>query len=163
MGKKVRRGRGQTESSQTRFYDSGEDKQSASSVRSYESCTTNGNDDSLKSSFQHHLAHEEVAESVNQCFNSSGPLEVTILEVDQTLTENNIQSQLDDQDSTTSFKPQFVAISPTKLSKPPPLPPKPKLLATGIKAGHVMSKPLHKIVQSNSATIIESCENKNVF
>lgn len=84
------------------------------------------------------------------------------MEVDQTLTENNIQTQLDI-NGRGSFEPHFVAVSPTKQLKPPPLPPKPKLLAGGIKTGHVISKPLHKIVQANSPTIIESRENKNIF
>ncbi|XP_012254284.2 regulator of G-protein signaling loco isoform X3 [Athalia rosae] len=164
LGKKIRRGRaapGHIEGN-TRFYDSGEDKQSASNITNFETCSTNGNDEMLKSSFHHNLVCEEVSESIDKCFDLTSPLEVTIVDVDQTLTESNIPSQLEHQECS-SFKPQFVPLSPTKHSKPPPLPPKPKLLASAIKTGHILSKPSHKIVQTSTTTMIESCENKNIF
>ncbi|XP_046749276.1 regulator of G-protein signaling loco isoform X2 [Diprion similis] len=163
-GKKLRRVRGTSGhvESNTRFYDSGEDMKTATGINNFETCNLNGIDGNSKSVFHHNLAHDEASESINHGFESTNPLEVTIVEVDQTLTENNLQPQFDIQD-TSSFKPQFVAVSPTKLLTPPPLPPKPKILSSSIKTGHMVARPLHKIIHDNSTTIVESCENKNIF
>ncbi|XP_046624496.1 regulator of G-protein signaling loco isoform X1 [Neodiprion virginianus] len=162
-GKKLRRVRGTSGhvESNTRFYDSGEDMKAATGINNFETCNFNGNDGNSKSAFHYNLAHDEGSESANHGFESMSPLEVTMVEVDQTLTENNLQPQFDIQDSS-SFKPQFVAASPTKLLTPPPLPPKPKILSSGIKTVHMVARPLQKIIHDNSTTV-KSCENKNIF
>ncbi|XP_019882875.1 regulator of G-protein signaling loco isoform X2 [Camponotus floridanus] len=113
----------------TKFYDSSEDKQSSCSGYDYPAHVTNG---VLNERFS-----ALVTEPLNKCLDSSFTLDGdrTLVDADQTIIENCTNSQ-----SKTSCSESYGSdMSRTKLSKPPPLPPKPKNLVVNVKSGYVMS------------------------
>ncbi|XP_033221988.1 regulator of G-protein signaling loco isoform X2 [Belonocnema kinseyi] len=131
--KKLRKFRGTSVNydSHTKFYDSSEEKQNPSVQDG--KVMSNGN--------------LETRESCSKSFDSSANLDGTLVDGDQTIIENGSPSKTQNN----SFGSPFANISPSKLSKPPPLPPKPKNLQPIIlKSNHVMSsRPFQRIAQIN--------------
>ncbi|CAG5075886.1 Similar to loco: Regulator of G-protein signaling loco (Drosophila melanogaster) [Cotesia congregata] len=95
-------------------------------------------------------------------------LDVTLEDADKTIIDKSIElssianTSMSPMSTSTSTSSLGVmdspATSPTKLSRPPPLPPKPKGLLTSVKTNQLLSKNI-----SRSTIISDSCENKNVF
>ncbi|XP_029155013.1 regulator of G-protein signaling loco isoform X2 [Nylanderia fulva] len=114
----------------TKFYDSSEDKQSSCSGYDYPMHVTNG---VLNERFS-----TLVTEPLSKCLDSSFTLDGdrTLVDADQTIIENYANSP-----SKTPCSESFsMDISRGKLSKPPPLPPKPKnLVVNVVKSGYIMS------------------------
>lgn len=131
--KKLRKFRGTSVNydGHTKFYDSSEEKQNSSVQDS--KAVSNGN--------------LETRESCSNSFDSSANLDGTLVDGDQTMIENGSPSKTQNN----SFGTPFSTISPSKLSKPPPLPPKPKNLQPIIlKSNHIMSsRPFQRITQIN--------------
>lgn len=114
----------------TKFYDSSEDKQSSCSGYDYPAHVTNG---VLNERFS-----ALVTEPLNKCLDNSFTLDGdrTLVDADQTIIENCTNSQ----SKTSCLESYGTDMSRTKLSKPPPLPPKPKnLVVNVVKSGYVMS------------------------
>ncbi|XP_070158476.1 regulator of G-protein signaling loco isoform X2 [Polyergus mexicanus] len=116
--------------STTKFYDSSEDKQSSCSGYDYPMHMTNG---VLNERFS-----GLVTEPLSKCLDNSFTLDGdrTLVDADQTIIENCTNSQ-----SKTSCSESYgTDMSRAKLSKPPPLPPKPKnLVVNVVKSGYIMS------------------------
>ncbi|XP_074114685.1 regulator of G protein signaling family member locomotion defects isoform X2 [Cotesia typhae] len=99
---------------------------------------------------------------------SSLNLDVTLEDADKTIIDKSVElssiantsmSPMSTSTSTSSLGlMDSPATSPTKLSRPPPLPPKPKGLLTSVKTNQLLSKNI-----SRSTIISDSCESKNVF
>ncbi|XP_043266406.1 regulator of G-protein signaling loco isoform X2 [Venturia canescens] len=100
----------------------------------------------------------------NKVFDTSLNLDGTLIDGDQTIIENCSRSQNKLTESQ-SPESQYVTITPTKLSKPPPLPPKPKsLMTSAAKANHILSaKSYPRIVQNSASPPTESRDNKHIF
>lgn len=129
----------------TKFYDSSEDKQSSCSGYDYPMHVTNG---VLNERFS-----GLVTEPLSKCLDNSFTLDGdrTLVDADQTIIENCTNSQ-----SKISCSESYdTDMSRAKLSKPPPLPPKPKnLVVNVVKSGYIMSpktlqRPNHVIEWSN--------------
>ncbi|XP_012287001.1 regulator of G-protein signaling loco isoform X2 [Orussus abietinus] len=157
-GKKIRRPRAASANCEgtTRFYDIGEDKSIIPGVHDRGTCLSNG-------STVDQSSNPEINEKVdNKCFDISNTLDGTLVDGDQTILENNSRSQLKLSDGP-MFDTQYT-VSPMKLLKPPPLPPKPKTLTNIAKSSHIVpSKPFQRIVSNNSTSPVESCGSKHVF
>ncbi|XP_029669207.1 regulator of G-protein signaling loco isoform X2 [Formica exsecta] len=114
----------------TKFYDSSEDKQSSCSGYDYPMHVTNG---VLNERFS-----GLVTEPLSKCLDNSFTLDGdrTLVDADQTIIENCTNSQ-----SKISCSESYdTDMSRAKLSKPPPLPPKPKnLVVNVVKSGYIMS------------------------
>lgn len=113
----------------TKFYDS-EDKQSSCSGYDYPAHVTNG---VLNERFS-----ALVTEPLSKCLDSSFTLDGdrTLVDADQTIIENCTNSQ----SKSPCSESYGTDMSRGKLSKPPPLPPKPKnLVVNVVKSGYIMS------------------------
>ncbi|XP_012058166.1 PREDICTED: regulator of G-protein signaling loco [Atta cephalotes] len=116
----------------TKFYDSSEDKQSSSGYE-YSAHVTNG---AVNERFS---ALVNITEPLSKCLESSFNLDGdrTLMDGDQTIIENGTDSP-----SKSPYSGSYggTDVSHTKLSKPPPLPPKPKnLVVNVVKSGYVTS------------------------
>ncbi|KAG7200728.1 hypothetical protein KM043_001278 [Ampulex compressa] len=132
-----------------KFYGSIAEKQSSSTVQNH-SHLTNGNAEERLTSA------DSLLSSANQSFG----LDATLLDGDRTITENGTRLQGNSRDSR-AFDGQ---LSPSKLSKPPPLPPKPKNLVMGATKGYVgNSKSMQKSNQQISMIQAESCQKHNIL
>ncbi|XP_043461403.1 regulator of G-protein signaling loco isoform X3 [Leptopilina heterotoma] len=144
--KKMRKVRGTSVNydGHTKFYDSSEEKQNLS-CQDNNKLLTNGN--------------TELRECGSNSFDNSDNLDGTLVDIDQTVIDNS--SPIKMQNNT--FGATFASISPSKLSKPPPLPPKPKNLQTSIlKSNYIMSsRPFQRIAQINHVNPIIDSEQKN--
>lgn len=100
----------------------------------------------------------------NKIFDTSSNLDGTLIDGDQTIIENCSRSQKKEAEPQ-SPESQYVTITPTKLSKPPPLPPKPKSLMTNAAKANQISctKSYPRIVQNSSSPPTELRENKHIF
>lgn len=127
----------------TKFYDSSEEKQNL--IVQDNKSLSNGNTD--------------TRESGSNSFDNSDNLDGTLVDIDQTVIENSSPTK----SQNNSFSASFTSISPSKLSKPPPLPPKPKNLQTTIlKSNYIMSsRPFQRIAQINHVNPIIDSEQKN--
>ena len=138
--KKLRKFRGTSVNYEglTKFYDSSEEKQN--SIVQDSKSMSNGN--------------SETRESCSKSFDSSANLDGTLVDGDQTIVENGSPSKT----QSNSFDTPFATISPSKLSKPPPLPPKPKNLQPIIlKSNHIMSsRPFQRIAQINHVNPVDA-------
>ncbi|XP_011882192.1 PREDICTED: regulator of G-protein signaling loco isoform X2 [Vollenhovia emeryi] len=115
-----------------KFYDSSEDKQSSSGYE-YPAHVTNG------TANEQFAALVNITESVSKCLDSSFTLDGdrTLVDGDQTIIENGSDSPTK---SPHSGSYGSADMSHTKLSKPPPLPPKPKnLVVNVVKSGYIAS------------------------
>ncbi|EZA60643.1 hypothetical protein DMN91_007153 [Ooceraea biroi] len=112
----------------TKFYDSSEDRQSCSGYE-YPTHVANG------AANQRISAVVNITEPLSKCLDNSFTLDGdrTLVDADQTIIENGTNSQ--------SRSPHSASYSMgAKLSKPPPLPPKPKnLVVNVVKSGYIMS------------------------
>ncbi|XP_028044588.1 regulator of G-protein signaling loco isoform X2 [Monomorium pharaonis] len=119
--------------STAKFYDSSEDKQSSSGYE-YPAHVTNG------TANERFSALVNITEPLNKCLDSSFTLDGdrTLVDGDQTIVENGNDSPLKSPHSGSFGNTD---VSPTKLSKPPPLPPKPKNLVVKnvVKTGYIAS------------------------
>ncbi|XP_011160617.2 regulator of G-protein signaling loco isoform X2 [Solenopsis invicta] len=118
--------------STAKFYDSSEDKQSSSGYE-YSAHVTNGTTNERFS------ALVNITEPLSKCLDNSFTLDGdrTLVDGDQTIVENGTDSP-----SKSSHSGSFGStdLSHTKLSKPPPLPPKPKnLVVNVVKSGYIAS------------------------
>ncbi|XP_018312460.1 regulator of G-protein signaling loco isoform X1 [Mycetomoellerius zeteki] len=116
----------------TKFYDSSEDKQSSSGYE-YPAHVTNG------AANERFSALVNITEPLSKCLESSFNLDGdrTLVDGDQTIIENGIDSP---SKSPHSGSYGGTDVSHTKLSKPPPLPPKPKnLVVNVVKSGYIAS------------------------
>ncbi|KAL0099996.1 hypothetical protein PUN28_019465 [Cardiocondyla obscurior] len=114
----------------TKFYDSNDDKQS--SGYEYPTHMTNG------AANERFSALVNISEPLNKCLDNSFTLDVdrTLVDGDQTIMENG------DSPSKSPHSGSYGStdLSPTKLTKPPPLPPKPKnLVVNVVKSGYIAS------------------------
>ncbi|XP_015181268.1 PREDICTED: regulator of G-protein signaling loco isoform X3 [Polistes dominula] len=140
----------------TKFYDTGEEKE-VSTGQERSTYLTNGR------IVERLTTVPDTIESVNKGLDSSFTLDGTIVDGDQTIVENGFRTDSKYQESSLSMDSQ---VSPTKLSKPPPLPPKPKnLVMNVVKTSYIMtSKTIQKSPKENSINNqSESCQNKNVI
>ncbi|KAL6263672.1 hypothetical protein P5V15_003761 [Pogonomyrmex californicus] len=115
----------------TKFYDSSEDKQNSSGYE-YSAHVTNGTTNERFS------ALINSTEPLNKCLNNSFTLDGdrTLMDGDQTIVENGIDSPTKSPHS----RNYDTDVSHIKLSKPPPLPPKPKnLVVNVVKSGYIAS------------------------
>jgi len=114
-----------------KFYDSSEDRQSCSGYE-YSTHIANG------SANERISALVNITEPLSKCLDSSFTLDGdrTLVDADQTIIENGINSQ-----SRSPHSGSYAMdASRAKLSKPPPLPPKPKnLVVNVVKSGYIMS------------------------
>ncbi|XP_034948216.1 regulator of G-protein signaling loco isoform X2 [Chelonus insularis] len=134
------------------------------------------NDDKKKQNYTTHTAKfeeskcnnniEELdkninAADVNKNSECSGSLDVTLEDGDKTIIENGNISPSKSLESSPSHSSSSTSLSPTKLLKPPPLPPKPKgLLSNALKPSQVLStKPILRSTQLTT----ESRTNNNIF
>lgn len=119
----------------TKFYDSSEDSRQSRS----------GYDTGYPARVANGVANERISALVNiteplsKCLDNSFTLDGdrTLVDADQTIVENGTSLQ-----SRSPHTASYVmdATSRAKLSKPPPLPPKPKnLIANVVKSGYIMS------------------------
>ncbi|XP_018363540.1 PREDICTED: regulator of G-protein signaling loco isoform X2 [Trachymyrmex cornetzi] len=118
--------------STTKFYDSSEDKQSSSGYE-YSAHVTNG------AANERFSALVNITEPLSKCLESSFNLDCdrTLVDGDQTIIENGTDSP---SKSPHSGSYGGTDVSHTKLSKPPPLPPKPKnLVVNVVKSGYITS------------------------
>ncbi|XP_011302717.1 regulator of G-protein signaling loco isoform X2 [Fopius arisanus] len=154
--KKHRRGRllGLSSDCASKFYDSSDDIKKANLVSNpvFEKCHYNSEEG------------QPISKPLepSKRFDSVSSLDGTLEDVDKTIIENgNGPNQPKD----SFFENQFVTGSPGKLSKPPPLPPKPKgLLTCAVKTSQILpTKPLPRVTQISPITPLESRENKNIF
>ncbi|KAG5332885.1 RGS protein, partial [Acromyrmex heyeri] len=116
----------------TKFYDSSEDKQSSSGYE-YSVHVTNG------AASERFSALVNITEPLSKCLESSFNLDGdrTLMDGDQTIIENGTDSP---SKSPHSGSYGGTDLSHTKLSKPPPLPPKPKnLVVNVVKSGYITS------------------------
>lgn len=122
-----------------KFYDSNEDKQSCSEYLGH---VTNGGPVNERFS-----ALVNITESVSKCLETSFTFDGdrTLVDGDQTIIENNTDSQSNTLNST-NCSPNT---SPAKLSKPPPLPPKPKNLVNVVKSGYIISPKPNTVQRPN--------------
>ncbi|XP_012226987.1 regulator of G-protein signaling loco isoform X2 [Linepithema humile] len=114
-----------------KFYDSSEDKQSCSGYE-YPAHVTNG---AVNERFS---ALVSITEPLSKCLDNSYTLDGdrTLVDGDQTIIENGSNSQPNSPHSGS----YGTDVSRAKLSKPPPLPPKPKnLVVNVVKGGYLMS------------------------
>ena len=160
----MRRSRGGPTSSEgsSKFYDSTDEKQNSVGIPqrkfiSNRNAQSDG-DTSLGSS----------SDSANKTFDTSSNLDGTLIDGDQTIIENGLRAQSKVTDICSPAS-QYVTVSPTvspsKLMKPPPLPPKPKsLLTNAVKAGLVISaKSYPTTMQTTPSPPTESRESTNIF
>lgn len=141
----------------TKFYDSSEEKQNLTCHQDNNKMLTNGN--------------TELRECGSNSFDNSDNLDGTLVDIDQTVIVDNNSSSGSNSNSPSKlnnnqnniFGATFASISPSKLSKPPPLPPKPKNLQTTIlKSNYIMSsRPFQRIAQINHVNPIIDSEQKN--
>ncbi|XP_018407647.1 PREDICTED: regulator of G-protein signaling loco [Cyphomyrmex costatus] len=118
--------------STAKFYDSSDDKQSSSGYE-YPAHVTNGAANERFSTLVN------ITEPLSKCLESSFNLDGdrTLVDGDQTIIENGTDSP---SKSPHSGSYGSTDVSPTKLSKPPPLPPKPKnLVVNVVKSGYIAS------------------------
>ncbi|KAI4498923.1 hypothetical protein M0802_006098 [Mischocyttarus mexicanus] len=140
----------------TKFYDTGEEKE-VSTGQEHPTYLTNGR------IVERLTTVPDTIESVSKCLDSSFTLDGTIVDGDQTIIENGFRTDSKHQELSLSTDSQ---VSPTKLSKPPPLPPKPKnLVMNVVKTSYIMtSKTLQKSPKESPINNqSESCQNKNVI
>lgn len=124
--------------STAKFYDSSEGKQICSE---YPAHVTNGG--TVNERFS---ALVNITEPVSKCLDSSFTLDgdKTLVDGDQTIIENSINTQ-----SNTLHSVNYgTDASRAKLSKPPPLPPKPKNLVNVVKSGYIIT-PKTSVQRSN--------------
>lgn len=144
--KKMRKVRGTSVNydGHTKFYDSSEEKQNLS-CQDNSKLLTNGN--------------TELRECGSNSFDNSDNLDGTLVDIDQTVIDNSSPTKMQNN----TFAATFASISPSKLSKPPPLPPKPKNLQTSIlKSNYIMSsRPFQRIAQINHVNPLIDSEQKN--
>ncbi|XP_051161677.1 regulator of G-protein signaling loco isoform X2 [Leptopilina boulardi] len=157
--KKMRKVRGTSVNydGHTKFYDSSEEKQNLTCHQDNNKMLTNGN--------------TELRECGSNSFDNSDNLDGTLVDIDQTVIVDNNSSSGSNSNSPSKlnnnqnniFGATFASISPSKLSKPPPLPPKPKNLQTTIlKSNYIMSsRPFQRIAQINHVNPIIDSEQKN--
>lgn len=114
----------------TKFYDSSEDRQSCSGYE-YPQVTNGAANERIS-------ALVNITEPLSKCLDSSFTLDGdrTLVDADQTIIENGTNSQ-----PTSPHSGSYnMDVSRAKLSKPPPLPPKPKnLVVNVVKSGYIMS------------------------
>ncbi|XP_014604119.1 PREDICTED: regulator of G-protein signaling loco isoform X1 [Polistes canadensis] len=140
----------------TKFYDTGEENE-VSTGQERSTYLTNGR------IVERLTTVPDTIESVSKGLDSSFTLDGTIVDGDQTIVENGFRTDSKYQESSVSMDSQ---VSPTKLSKPPPLPPKPKnLVMNVVKTSYIMtSKTIQKSPKESSINNqSESCQNKNVI
>lgn len=115
-----------------KFYDSSEGKQNSSGYE-YPVHVTNG------AANERFSALVNITEPLSKCLDNSFTLDGdrTLVDGDQTIIENGTDSP---SKSPHSGSYGSTDVSPTKLSKPPPLPPKPKnLVVNVVKSGYIAS------------------------
>ncbi|XP_043498432.1 regulator of G-protein signaling loco isoform X2 [Polistes fuscatus] len=140
----------------TKFYDTGEENE-VSTGQERSTYLTNGR------IVERLTTVPDTIESVSKGLDSSFTLDGTIVDGDQTIVENGFRTDSKYQESSVSMDSQ---VSPTKLSKPPPLPPKPKnLVMNVVKTSYIMtSKTIQKSPKESPINNqSESCQNKNVI
>ena len=92
---------------------------------------------------------EEEKPILERCLDNSSCLDSTLIDNDKTIVENgNQESNL-----TKLCNQDYSQISPTKLSKPPPLPPKPKSLSNSLRSNVLPSRPFQRVVNYDKKTI----------
>ncbi|XP_015610266.1 regulator of G-protein signaling loco isoform X2 [Cephus cinctus] len=150
-GKKARRPRVTSANCEanSKFYDDSDDKniQGVSGILDRNKCPSNGN------------LVDQTYTDTTESLDSSSNLDNTLVDGDQTILENGSRTQRKE-------SPPFVShfVSPVKLSKPPPLPPKPKALLSNVAKNHLLSsKPFQRNVTTASSSVPDVCEAKNVF
>lgn len=84
---------------------------------------------------------EEERPILETCFDTSASLDGTLVDTDKTIVENGNQTV----ESTKTNNHDTSLISPSKLSKPPPLPPKPKSLSNSMRSNVLPSRPFQRI------------------
>ncbi|XP_031780001.1 regulator of G-protein signaling loco isoform X3 [Nasonia vitripennis] len=92
---------------------------------------------------------EEEKSNLERCLDSSNSLDSTLVDADKTIVENGNQ-QLK---STKANNQDLSQLSPTKLSKPPPLPPKPKSLSNSLRNNVLPSRPFQRVTNYDKKTI----------
>lgn len=143
----------------SKFYDSPDEKQASVGI-SHRKSLSNGN---VQCDRENNFASVDTSNS--KIFDTSSNLDITLVDGDQTIIENGSRTQTKPAE-TSSPESQYVTVSPTKLSKPPPLPPKPKslLMTNALKTNHVITaKPYPRTVQNSPSPPTESRESKHIF
>lgn len=140
----------------TKFYDTGEEKD-VTTGQERATYLTNGR------IVERLTTVPDTIESVSKGLDTSFTLDGTIVDGDQTIVENGFRSDSKHQESHSADS----QVSPTtKLSKPPPLPPKPKnLVMNVVKTSYIMTSKTHQKSGKESPmnNQSESCQNKNVI
>ncbi|KAL7293981.1 hypothetical protein TKK_0012558 [Trichogramma kaykai] len=90
---------------------------------------------------------EEERPFLESSFNDSASLDGTIIEANRTVVENGKSSILNNSHEDAS------QISPSKLSKPPPLPPKPKSLSNSVRSNVLPSRPFQRVANFDKKPI----------
>ncbi|XP_023245188.1 regulator of G-protein signaling loco [Copidosoma floridanum] len=99
---------------------------------------------SLNREYSKFYDSEDEKQLIERCFDNSCNLDGTVIEAEKTLVlENGNRQQTD---STKERNQSIVSqISPIKLSKPPPLPPKPKSLSNSLRSNVLPSRPFQRM------------------
>lgn len=154
--KKIRRAlRASSANCETKFYDSSDEKRNSMLMLSDRSkSASNGN-------LPKRLSPIRPMSITAKMSDTSSYLDGTLTDADRTITmENGSKSAPGSHNS--SFESQMSLDSPSKLMKPPPLPPKPKSLLT---KSITISPPkvLQRIVPSEPSNQMDDCQKNVVF
>lgn len=151
--KKIRRAlRASSANCETKFYDSSDEKRNSTLMPSDRGkSASNGNLPTRLSPIR------PMSSTVKMDY-----LDGTLTDGDRTITMENGSSKSAPGSHNSSFESQMPLDSPSKLMKPPPLPPKPKSLLT---KSITISPPkvLQRIVPSEASNKMDDCQKKVVF
>ena len=101
------------------------------------------------SEFSKFYDSEDEKQILGSCSDNSNSLDNTLVDADKTIVENGNYQH----DATKMCNEDPSQISPTKLSKPPPLPPKPKSLSNSLRGNVLPSRPFQRVVNYEKKTI----------